>query len=72
MHSSASSSIIVSNTGETGSLFGKIIRAGATSIQELKYVIPFAIVVINRIALSNCPTNTKKFSTIPRRQRDPG
>ena len=51
MHSSASSSIIVSNTGETGSLFGQIRRAGATSIQELKYLTPFAIVVINRIVL---------------------
>ena len=45
MHSSASSSVIVSNTGKMGTLAGEMKRAGATSIQELKYLGPFAIVL---------------------------
>ena len=53
MHSSASSSVIVSNTGEIGTFLGEIIRrVGATSIQELKRLTPFAIVVTKRIAMS--------------------
>ena len=43
--SSASSSVIVSNTGKIGSLLGEMRRAGATSIQELKNLTPFAILV---------------------------
>jgi hypothetical protein len=49
-YSSPSSSVIVSNTGEMGTLVMEIMRrAGATSIQEVKYLISFAIAANNPI-----------------------
>ena len=73
MHSSASSSVIVSNTGKIGTFLGEIIRkVGATSIQELKHLTPFAIVVTKKIAMS-CwlRSRPQKFQTESRKQRDP-
>ena len=75
MHSSASSSVIVSNTGEIGTFLGEIIRrVGATSIQELKHLTPFAIAVTkeNSVVLLIDKPQTQKFSTESRKQRDPG
>ena len=75
MHSLASSSVIVSNTREIGTFLGEIIRrVGATSIQELKHLTPFAIVVTkeNSVVLLIDKPQTQKFSTESRKQRDPG
>ena len=60
LHSSASSSVIVSNTGKMGTLVGEMRRAGATSIQELKFLISFAIVVRELLCPANKP-KTQKF-----------
>ena len=59
MHSSASSSVIVSNTGKIGSLLGEMRRAGATSIQELKYWTIFAI------GEPLCPANYENEVVLP-------
>ena len=75
MHSSTSSSVIVSNIREIGTFLGEIIRrVGATSIQELKHLAPFAIVVTkeNSVVLLIDKPQTQKFSTESRKQRDPG
>ena len=41
--SSATSSVMVSKAGELEGFVGKIIGAGATSIHELRFLIPLAI-----------------------------
>ena len=70
MHSSASSSVIVSNTGKMGTLVGEMRRAGATSIQELKFLISFAIVVRELLCPANKP-KTQKFNRVEPTGRDP-
>lgn len=43
--SSATSSVMVSKAGELEGFVGKIIGAGATSIHELRFLIPLAILM---------------------------
>jgi len=59
--SSATSSVMVSREGELEGLVGRIMGAGATSIHELKFLIPLAIDELQNLV------NAKKFSPPPKR-----
>ena len=51
-------------------LLGEMRRAGAISVQELKSLIPFAIVVRESLCPANRP-KTQKFNRVEQTGRDP-